>query len=234
MRPAAFMLALGGLAAWCAPAPAPVLPEVARRLRIQTRLNPPVGIALTFDDGPHPEGTPAVLEILAQAGAHATFFLVGEQVERCPAVVAAVVQAGHEVACHGYRHILQPRRTPAAVRDDLRRAVDVIGEAAGCAPRCYRPPYGVFSTAGLSIARRCGFVPVLWSRWGRDWTARATSARIARKASADLAAGDVVLLHDSDVYSSPASWRKMVSALPSIVEAAVRTGEPLVSVSQSM
>jgi len=233
MRSLASALALGGLVAWSAPAVAPVLPAVARRLRIQTRLSRPAGIALTFDDGPHPEGTPAVMEILDRVGAKATFFLVGEQVERWPAVAAAIVQDGHEVACHGYRHILQLRRTPIALRDDFRRAVNVLGEVTGCSPRYYRPPYGVFSAAGLTTARRGGCVPLLWSRWGVDWRARTTPAEIARKAGANLLAGDVVLLHDSDVYSSPASWRRMVSALPSIVEAAALTGEPLVALSQS-
>ncbi len=233
MRAVGTALALGGVAVWTAPALAPVLPAVARRLRIQTRLNPPVGIALTFDDGPHPEGTPAVLEILDRAGARATFFLLGEQVERWPAVAAGIVQQGHEVACHGYRHILQLRRTPAALRDDCRRAVDLLGEVTGSAPRYYRPPYGVFSTAGLSTARREGCQPVLWSRWAADWRSRATPAEIARKASVDLCAGDIVLLHDSDAYSSPASWRRMVSALPAIIEAAGLTGEPLVAVSQA-
>jgi peptidoglycan-N-acetylglucosamine deacetylase len=191
------------------------------------------GIALTFDDGPHPEGTLAVLQILEHAGARATFFLLGEQVERWPAVAAEIVRHGHEVACHGYRHILQLRRTPAALRDDLGHAVDLVEQATGQTPRYYRPPYGVFSAAGLAIVRSEGYVPLLWSRWGRDWAARATPATIARRASANLAAGDIVLLHDSDAYSSPASWRRTVSALPSIIRMASRTGEPLVSVSQS-
>jgi len=233
VRPVVSVLAVGGLAAWCAPAPAPVVPELARRLRIQTRLTSARGIALTFDDGPHPDGTPEVLDVLERAGARATFFLVGEQVERWPELAATIVAAGHEVGCHGYRHVLQLRRTPRALREDFRRATEILTDATGGVPRYYRPPYGVFSSVGLSIARRGGCVPLLWSRWGRDWTARATAQTITAEAGADLAAGDVVLLHDSDAYSSPASWRRTVSALPSIVEAVARTGEPLVSVSQS-
>ena len=232
MRSLASALALGGLVAWSAPAVAPVLPAVARRLRIQTRLSRPAGIALTFDDGPHPEGTPAVMEILDRVGAKATFFLVGEQVERWPAVAAAIVQDGHEVACHGYRHILQLRRTPTALRDDFRRAVNVLGEVTGYPPRYYRPPYGVFSAAGLTTARRGGCVPLLWSRWGRDWERRATAASIAARATRNLHGGDVVLLHDSDHYSSAGSWRRTAAAVPSVLAAISQTGEPLVALSQ--
>jgi peptidoglycan/xylan/chitin deacetylase (PgdA/CDA1 family) len=109
----------------------------------------------------------------------------------------------------------------------------VISDQTGRRPTYYRPPYGVFSAAGLALARRSGCIPLLWSRWGKDWAAHATPSGIARNVGSDLLPGDIVLLHDSDAYSSPASWRKMVSALPEIVEAAARTGEPLVSVSHS-
>lgn len=226
-------LALAGLAAWCAPAAAPVLPPLARGFRIQTKFARASGIALTFDDGPHPEGTPAMLDILARAGARGTFFLVGEQVARWPDIASAIVEAGHEVASHGDRHVLQLRRTPRELHDDFRRGVSAIGEATGRAPRYHRPPYGVYSSFGLAIAKREGCIPLLWSRWGGDWRARATPAGIARTATARLVAGDIVLLHDSDAYSSPASWRKTASALPSIIEAAARIGAPLISVSQS-
>jgi peptidoglycan/xylan/chitin deacetylase (PgdA/CDA1 family) len=174
-----------------------------------------------------------VLETLDRAGAQATFFLVGEQVERRPRLAAEIVAAGHEVAIHGYRHVLLLRRTPRALRYDLERAADVIATATGVAPVLYRPPYGVFSTPSLALVRRLGWTPLLWSRWGRDWGARATAQAIAARASADLGAGDVVLLHDADFYSSADSWRKTVAALPTVLASAAATGEPLVTVSQS-
>ena len=215
---------LGLAAAWCAPAPAPVLPFVAQTLRIPVRIRSDSCVALTFDDGPHPQGTPAALELLAEAGATATFFLVGEQVERWPAVAAEIAAAGHEIALHGYRHRLMLRRTTAAVERDLDHAAELIAATTGVAPRCYRPPYGVFSAGGLALTRRRGWAPMLWSRWGRDWEARATPAEIARRASAGLRAGDVVLLHDADHYSSDGSWRKTIAALPFICEAAADCG----------
>ena len=191
------------------------------------------GIAITFDDGPHPQGTPAVLGELERAGAHATFFLVGEQVERRPKLAAEIVAAGHEVAIHGYRHLLLLRRSPRALRYDFERAADVIACATGVRPSTYRPPYGVFSSPGLALVRRLGWAPLLWSRWGRDWEARATAQTIAARATADLTAGDVVLLHDADFYSSADSWRRTVAALPAVLASAGATGKPLVTVSQS-
>jgi peptidoglycan/xylan/chitin deacetylase (PgdA/CDA1 family) len=224
---------LGLAAAWCAPAPAPVLPLVAEALRIPMRIQSDSCVALTFDDGPHPQGTPAALDLLAAAGATATFFLVGEQVERWPAVAAEIAAAGHEIGLHDYRHRLMLRRTTAAVKRDLDHAVEVIAGTTGVAPRCYRPPYGVFSAGGLALIRRCGWAPMLWSQWGRDWEARVTPAEIVRRATAGLRAGDVVLLHDADHYSSDGSWRKTIAALPLICEAVADRGLRFSGVTES-
>jgi peptidoglycan/xylan/chitin deacetylase (PgdA/CDA1 family) len=205
---------------------------VARLIGVPTRLGSPEGIALTFDDGPHREGTPAVLEQLAHAGAKATFFLVGEQVERMPALAAEIAAAGHAVGIHGYRHTLLLRRSPASLRDDFARAEDVIGSTAG-ATTLYRPPYGVFSLPALRLVRQLGWSPWLWSRWGRDWDRSATPESIASRATRGLSGGDVVLLHDADHYSAQGSWRKTAAAVPSVLAAASQAGEPLVSLSQS-
>ena len=224
---------LGAVAVWCAPAAAPVVPGVARLLDVPTRLQEPRGVALTFDDGPHPEGTPAVLETLREARSLATFFLVGEQVERYPALTGEIAVAGHAVGVHGYRHTLLLRRSSAALRDDFARAADAIGRATGAAPTLYRPPYGVFSLPALRLVRRLGWSPFLWSRWGRDWERRATPASIAARATRELGGGDIVLLHDADHYSSTGSWLRTAAALPVVLDAAFQTGESLVVLSQS-
>jgi peptidoglycan/xylan/chitin deacetylase (PgdA/CDA1 family) len=220
-------LAIAG--AWAAPAAASVCRPVAQAFRSPCRLGGG-GIALTFDDGPHPEGTPAILEALAAADAVATFFLVGEQVERHPEVARAVADAGHEVALHGFRHTLLLRRRPAALADDLARAATLIEDVTGVAPRLYRPPYGVFSLGGLLHART-RWQPLLWSKWGRDWTRSATPASVSRLATRDLADGDVILLHDADHYSVSGSWRATLGALPAILEAGQATGAPFVRAS---
>jgi peptidoglycan/xylan/chitin deacetylase (PgdA/CDA1 family) len=203
------------------PGLAPHAPPLARALGIERRLDSG-GVVLTFDDGPHPEGTPAVLEALG--GAPAVFFLVGEQVERYPSLAAEIAAAGHEIALHGYRHRNQMRITPWSLGEDLRRATDAIGSATGRSPALYRPPYGIFTPAGLALARSKGWRPLLWSKWGRDWRANTSAEEIARLATRDLAAGDVVLLHDADWYSKPGSHRRTAAAVPRVLEAIERSG----------
>jgi peptidoglycan-N-acetylglucosamine deacetylase len=174
-------------------------------------------VALTFDDGPHPQGTVAVLEALRRGGATATFFLVGEQVERRPALAAEIAAGGHLIALHGHRHRPQPALRARAVELDLARGAAAIESAAGIAPGWHRPPYGLYSPAGLTAARRRGLKPLLWSRWGKDWRRLTTPERIAARASANLHPGDVILLHDADFYSSTGSHRRTAAALKLIV-----------------
>jgi peptidoglycan-N-acetylglucosamine deacetylase len=218
---------------WFLPAAAPIAPLVARVYRIDCRLGRDDAVALTFDDGPHADGTPAVLDELERRGATATFFLVGEQVRRRPSLAGEIVAAGHEVAVHGDRHTLMLRRTMRALTDDLDRAVETIAEATGVVPTLYRPPYGVFSSGGLAQVRARGWRPLLWSTWGRDWERRATPTSIARRAIRRLRPGDVVLLHDSDAYSSEGSWRRTAAALPSVIDAVASLGVPASSVTHS-
>ena len=139
------------------------------------------GVALTFDDGPHPQGTPMVLEVLREAGATATFFLAGEQVVRRPALAAEIVAAGHRVELHCHRHRNLLRLTAARVPEDAERARAAIEEASGQAIAHYRPPMWMFSAATLRATRRRGWRPVLWSRWGRDWK-RQHHSRVDRAA----------------------------------------------------
>jgi peptidoglycan-N-acetylglucosamine deacetylase len=176
------------------------------------------GVALTFDDGPHAEGTPAVLELLQAAGVQATFFLVGEQVERRPALAERIAAAGHELGVHCYRHRSLLRLGPRQTREDLHRAAAAIEDVAGRPLRLYRPPYGVLNAAALSTARREGWQAWLWRRAGRDWQARATPESIAARLVRRLRSGDVLLLHDSDAYSAPDSWRRTAAALPLVLD----------------
>ena len=213
-------LAAGGLAAAAllraGPALAPVVPGLGPALGITQRQPGAAGVALTFDDGPHPQGTPQVLELLREAGAPATFFLAGEQVVRRPALVAEIVAAGHRVELHCYRHRNLLRLSTRQLIEDAERARAAIEEAAQQPISDYRPPYGIFSGAGLRAVRRRGWRAVLWSQWGRDWSGRATPASIASRARAE--AGDIVLLHDADYYSAPGSWLRTVAALPILLE----------------
>ncbi len=192
---------------------APVNADAARALSLPRTLAGAAGVALTFDDGPHPEGTPAVLEALAATGARATFFVIGEQVQRRPELVRRILAEGHAVALHGYRHRLQLRLTPAAVSDDIRRGAAVLQDAGGLAPAWHRPPFGIYSPAGLRAVREAGLSPLLWSRWGKDWRKFTTPKRIVRRTTRAVIGGDVILLHDADFYSARHSYRRTVAAL---------------------
>jgi peptidoglycan/xylan/chitin deacetylase (PgdA/CDA1 family) len=203
---------------------APVLPAAADRLDLPRRVPASPGVALTFDDGPHPEGTPGVLELLAQADMTAVFFLIGEQVERRPELAARIHAAGHLVALHGYRHRLQLRMRGAEVAADLERGIAVIEDAVGVRPTWHRPPYGIYSPSGLAAARAAGLTSLLWSRWGKDWRKFTSRQRIAVRATRDLASGDVILLHDADFYSSRHSHRRTLAALPLIISELKRRG----------
>jgi peptidoglycan/xylan/chitin deacetylase (PgdA/CDA1 family) len=189
-----------------------------------TETAPGGAAALTFDDGPHPEGTPAILEVLASAGVGATFFLIGEQVERRPQLAARILAAGHLVALHGYRHRLQLRLGAAAIRGDLERGAAVVEDAIGQPIRWHRPPYGIYSPSGLDAVHAKGLTPLLWSRWGKDWRRFTTPSRIVARATREVSDGDVILLHDADFYSARGSHRRTAEALPDIIAALKRRG----------
>lgn len=206
-----------GLVAHAGPALAPIVPAVARALGVATRAAGYPGALLTFDDGPHPQGTPAVLEALDEAGLRAVFFLCGEQVERDPGLAGEIAAAGHEIGVHCYRHRNYMRLAPLQQRDDLERAAAAIVAATGVEPRLHRPPYGIYTGESLCLVRRRGWLPLLWSKWGRDWRKSIAPARIAELVTTGASAGDVILLHDADHYSAPGSWQRTVAALPLIL-----------------
>jgi peptidoglycan/xylan/chitin deacetylase (PgdA/CDA1 family) len=154
----------------------------------------------------------------------ATFFLVGEQVRRDPALAREIVRSGHGIGVHCDRHRNLLRLTPWQVREDLDRASSTIAEAVGYRPSLYRPPYGVLNAAALALARQRGWRTLLWSHWGRDWEARATPQSITARVTAGAVPGSVLLLHDADDYSAPGSWRRTVAALPGVLEAMADAG----------
>lgn len=200
----------------------PALSGASERLRrmlgIEWRTSSEAGYALTFDDGPHPQGTPAVLDILAAEGVKATFFLVGEQVRASPALAAEIVAAGHAVALHCDRHRNLMRLSPRQVRLDIARAEATIAAATDREISLYRPPYGIANAAALRIARRRGWRTLLWTHWGRDWEVRATPKSISSLLTERAGPGSVLLLHDADDYSAPGSWRNTAAALPSVID----------------
>jgi peptidoglycan/xylan/chitin deacetylase (PgdA/CDA1 family) len=197
------------------------------RNRLMPRLSGrgrPDHIALTFDDGPDSRSTPHFLRLLAERQVHATFFLLGREAHRAPGLVREIAAAGHEIGIHGWLHRPLLLRGPRATYDDFARARDTVGALTGRAPRLFRPPYGVMSTAAHLAARRLGLTPVLWTAWGEDWTARATPESVHRTVTRDLHGGGTILLHDSDCTSAPGAWRSALGALPRILDTCEERG----------
>src|SRR5262249_50274804 len=138
-------------------------------------------VALTFDDGPDPVSTPRFLDVLAERGVHATFFLLGSMAERAPGLVREMQAAGHEIGVHGWHHRSLLFRGPRGTYQDLARARDYLGGLIGDAPVLFRPPYGVMTASAHVAARRLQLRPTLWMAWGEDWTARASPGSVVRR-----------------------------------------------------
>jgi len=175
-------------------------------------------VALTFDDGPDPESTPAFLVELDRLGWRATFFMLGTMARGAPGLVGEIAAAGHEVAVHGDEHKNMLRRGLRSSADDVRRCRDTLAQLSGRTPMWFRPPFGILSYGALRGARQAGLRTVLWTTWGRDWRKEATPDTVTADVLRRYVSGGTVLLHDSDCESSPGSWRSALGALPLLAE----------------
>ncbi|OHV35891.1 polysaccharide deacetylase [Parafrankia colletiae] len=199
------------------------LPSLMTLRRLRTAVAPRLAgvgradhVALTFDDGPDPASTPQFLEVLDELAVRATFFVLGSMVRRSPGLAREVAAAGHELAVHGWDHRPMLLRGPMSSYDQLARTRDLVAETTGQVPAHVRPPHGVLSSGVLAAARRLDLTPVLWTAWGRDWTATATPQTVLATLAPDLRGGATVLLHDSDCTSAPGAWRSALGALPEL------------------
>ncbi|MEI9972058.1 MAG: polysaccharide deacetylase family protein [Ignavibacteriota bacterium] len=174
-------------------------------------------LALTFDDGPS-EGTPAILDILAQYRVPATFFQVGANVDRLPEVARAVAAAGHSIGNHSYAHPLFCFRSAAFMEDDLRRAQQTIRARTGVEPEWFRAPYGVRWFGMGAVQQRLGLTGVMWSAIGRDWTLN--SAQVSARLERGAKNGAILCLHDGrelqahpDITATVEAVRRLVPTL---------------------
>ncbi len=130
----------------------------------------PGELALTFDDGPNPKWTPRLLDLLAQHGIPATFFMLGSFASAQPELVRRVAAAGHLVGNHSWSHPNLARSSSARIRRELLRTSDALEQILGGPVRYFRPPYGGRRPAVFRIARELGLTPVLWNAMTSDWS----------------------------------------------------------------
>ena len=151
-------------------------------------------LALTFDDGPDPRGTPGVLAALAAAGVRATFFVLGERVVRWPELLGEVIAAGHAVEVHGFGHPRHPECSRAHVARDLEAALEVLREH-GVTPAWWRAPWGHLAEFTRALAAEHDLRLAGWTLDSHDW--RGDSAEeMLKSLQPGLNAGGVVLAHD--------------------------------------
>lgn len=175
------------------------------------------GVALTFDDGPDPDTTPRVLDALDEAGAKATFFVIGRKAERHPEIVREILARGHALGVHGFLHDrLFALRLPWRVRSDVERAVELLAEITGERPALYRAPVGHVSPAMARVVAQLGLVVVGWTVKSLDGWPASSAERVVRRVVPALRDGSIVLLHDAAERGDfvPAS----LEALPQILE----------------
>ena len=173
-------------------------------------------LALTFDDGPDPTHTPAVLDRLRALGVRATFFVVGRRAEAYPGLVARIAEEGHAVGHHSWRHDPPHLTSARTLVAEARRTSALLLPLVGARPRLYRPPHGKLTPAKLLGLWALGQTVVLWNRDPKDFT-RAAPEPLRRWFEAErLAGGDIVLLHDVHPHVAP--------ALEAVAERATRLG----------
>ena len=137
-------------------------------------------VALTFDDGPSERNTPALLDALAAANVHATFFLIGNHVRRHPQLTRRIAATGHLVANHTGMHPNLARKPASRIRQELETCQQTIADVTGVLPTYFRPPYGGRRPAVLRIARDLGLTPVMWNITAGDWASPGLTPLLAR------------------------------------------------------
>ncbi len=151
-------------------------------------------MALTFDDGPDPRGTPMVLGALARARVKATFFVLGERVIREPALLERVLAAGHDVQVHGFGHLRHPEHERAVIEADLDAALAALA-AHGVRPTIWRLPYGEPAAFSQALAEACGLAIVRWTADSYDWRGDDAGGMLAAL-TPHLRPQAILLMHD--------------------------------------
>lgn len=190
-------------------------PNISRLNADATRANM---VCITFDDGPDPEVTPAVLDLLARAGARASFFCIGSKLRAHPGLARDIVAAGHSVENHTEFHSHQfSFMGPAGFRREIGAAQETVRTIVGAAPVFFRAPAGIRSPLLDPVLVQLGLRLASWTRRGFD-TFERNPQRVYRRLSQGLAAGDLLLLHDGHAARAPSGRPVVLEVLPRLLE----------------
>jgi peptidoglycan/xylan/chitin deacetylase (PgdA/CDA1 family) len=179
-------------------------------------------VALTFDDGPHPEHTPWLLDMLAAKNIHATFFVVGRRVRRYRDILAQTCAAGHELGNHGDHHVPLSALPSGLIRRELTVCGDLIAGVTGARPRFMRPPMGWINDRVLRVSRELGYEPVIGSIHPQD-SRQPGLPEILRRLRRRLAPGAIIILHDGG-WRIGASRQQTLQAVDILTDELLQAG----------
>lgn len=187
-------------------------------------------VAITFDDGPHPIYTEKILDILEKNNAKATFFVIGENVERYPEIAIKIHEAGHEIGNHTYSHPDMSCISVDRAIEEIIHAENVITDTTGTKPVLFRSPGGIYSDSLVDAVVKHDYKPILWS-WRqdtRDWN-HEPADKIVSGVIKNIQNGDIILFHDYNTNGSPTP-----TAIERLLPKLKKMGYSFVTVSELM
>ncbi|HYH03353.1 MAG TPA: polysaccharide deacetylase family protein, partial [Bacillota bacterium] len=187
-------------------------------------------IALTFDDGPDNRYTPKILDVLKKYKVKATFFVVGTQIKKYPAIFRRMVKEGHEIGTHGYQHLNVSKLPATKINYQLNESNKLIQKMGGPKQTIYRPPYGAIDPTAIERIGKKGYKVVLWTIDSLDWRSL-KKTQVIKNVVPKLKKGYIVLQHNA-AESKRENLTGSVQALPTIIERGKKQGFRFVTVSQ--
>ncbi|WP_088224834.1 polysaccharide deacetylase family protein [Desulfosporosinus sp. FKB] len=178
-----------------------------------------LGVALTFDDGPHPEYTPKVLDILERYKVPATFFVVGENAQAYPEIIKEIQEHGHQLGMHCQQHLCSWFLNPWTTWKKWDEGVATLEQLTGQKVKWIRPPWGVFNLALWLWLKYRKKKVALWNVMGYDWLAHRSPEQIAQRILNKTSVGSIVLLHDAG--GQPRAPENTICALEKICQKVV-------------
>ena len=183
-------------------------------------------IALTFDDGPHPYKTDAVLNILEKHGVRATFFVVGENVSYYPEPLRRAVALGHEIGNHTYHHASLSHACEENAAEEIEKTEEIILKTVGYRTKLFRPPEGAYNACALNVVKSKDYRVILWTVDTRDWENKSAETMV-QTVMTNIKGGSIILFHD---YMSKKSHT--LEALEILLPQLIAQGYEFVTVSE--